>query len=130
MRDLARVDALARQHANAEAQMYLEAVVKRLQAAHQGSTPLPITTSVILNPDIAGTIIQRAEAESCDVIALATHGRGGLMRLLMGSVTERVIGHTTLPLFVTRPPKPIVEQNETSDPRDNEKELSSWVGLL
>ncbi len=130
MRDLARVDALARQHANAEAQMYLDAIVKRLQEANQGSTPLSITTSVILSPDIAGTIIQQAEAGSCDVIAMATHGRGGLMRLLMGSVTERIIGHTTLPLLVTRPPKPLVEQKEVHDPMDDEKELSSWVGLL
>src|SRR5207302_4004775 len=94
MRDLARVDALARQHANAEAQMYLDAVVKRLQEANQSGTPLSLTTSVILSPDIAGTIIRQAEAGNCDVIAMATHGRGGLMRLLMGSVTERILSVT------------------------------------
>jgi nucleotide-binding universal stress UspA family protein len=130
MRDLARVDALARQHAHAEAQMYLDAVVKRLQAANQDNTPLDITTSVILSPDRAGAIIQRAEAEGCDLIALATHGRGALMHVLMGSVTESVIGHTILPLLVTRPPKPPVEQKETDNRMNDEQKLSSWVGLL
>ncbi len=130
MRDLARVDALARQHAIREAQMYLDTVVQRLQEANQASSQLSFTTSVILSPDIAGTIIEQAEARHCDLIALATHGRGALMRLLMGSITERIIGHTTLPLLVTRPPKPIVEQKQVHDPLENEQELSSWVGLL
>ncbi len=43
---------------------------------------------------------------SCDLMAMATHGRGGLQRLALGSVTEQVLGATRLPLLVihARPP--------------------------
>jgi hypothetical protein len=39
----------------------------------------------------------------CDVIALATHRRGGLQRWVMGSVTEHVLRDTKLPLLVVPP---------------------------
>jgi nucleotide-binding universal stress UspA family protein len=95
-----------------------------------GEMQLSLTTSIIVNTDVPGTIIQQAEEEHCDLIALATHGRGALMRALMGSVTERVIGHTTLPLLVTRPQEPIMESKEADDPVNDEKESPSWMGLL
>jgi len=69
-----------------------------------------ITSSVVVNPDVAGTIITQAENTGrteqegdCILIAQATHGRRGLRRLLMGSVTERVLSSTRLPLLVVRP---------------------------
>ena len=39
----------------------------------------------------------------CDIIALATHGREGLQHWVMGSITERVLNGTRLPLLVVRP---------------------------
>ncbi|MDQ2903366.1 MAG: universal stress protein, partial [Chloroflexota bacterium] len=39
----------------------------------------------------------------CDVIALAIHGRSGLERWVRGSVTERLLGATKLPLLIVRP---------------------------
>lgn len=41
--------------------------------------------------------------DGCDVIALTTHGRGGLERWVKGSVTERVLNATKLPLLVVCP---------------------------
>ncbi|GAC1358283.1 MAG: hypothetical protein NVSMB38_41280 [Ktedonobacteraceae bacterium] len=74
---------------------------------------LPVTWSVVVATDVAEAIIQGAEnAEEtlgagvfggCDVIAMATHGRGGLERWAMGSVTERVLHATTLPVLIIRP---------------------------
>jgi nucleotide-binding universal stress UspA family protein len=131
MRGQAQVDTFISKRACTEAQIYLDSVIKRLQQEEAlGKTQLSLTTSVIVNPDVPGTIIQQAEEEHCDLIALATHGRGALMRVLMGSVTEHVIGHTTLPLLVTRPQEPIVERKEADDPINDEKEFPSWVGLL
>jgi len=130
MRGQTRIDTLLREHERQEAQKYLDAVVKRLQEEAEGTIHLSFTTLVIIRPDVPGTILQEAEKGQCDLIALATHGRSGLMRALMGSVTERVVGHTTLPLLVTRPLKPIVEPEKIEDVRDDEQILSSWVGLL
>ena len=39
----------------------------------------------------------------CDMIAIATHGRGGLQHWVMGSITERVLGATKLPILIVRP---------------------------
>ncbi|HLX56743.1 MAG TPA: universal stress protein, partial [Ktedonobacteraceae bacterium] len=69
-----------------------------------------LKTSVAAGNDIADTLIGAAErgeevegkrlTGNCDLIAITTHGRGGLQRLAMGSVTESVLGATKLPLLV------------------------------
>lgn len=74
---------------------------------------LSITWSITSDSDVADAIIGTAEHgqrrqgtegfSGCDLIAMSTHGRGGLERLVMGSVTERVLSATRLPLLVVRP---------------------------
>lgn len=44
-----------------------------------------------------------AEEQNTDVIAMATHGRGGLNRLVFGSVAERVLSESQIPLLLVRP---------------------------
>jgi Universal stress protein family len=48
------------------------------------------------------TILAGARAVKADLIAMTTHGRGGLGRLLFGSVTEAVLRHAEMPVFVMR----------------------------
>jgi nucleotide-binding universal stress UspA family protein len=50
----------------------------------------------------APTIVQIAKEEGAGVIVMGSHGRTGLARLLMGSVTEKVIGHAPCPVLVAR----------------------------
>jgi nucleotide-binding universal stress UspA family protein len=50
----------------------------------------------------ADAIIARAEAEPGTLIAMATHGRSGINRWMMGSVAEKVLRGTTAPLFLVR----------------------------
>lgn len=52
--------------------------------------------------DAAGVILDTASAEGADLIAMATHGWTGLMRWMLGSVTERVLRHSTLPMLIVR----------------------------
>ncbi len=47
-------------------------------------------------------IIDHAKAHSCDLIVMASHGRRGLAALMLGSETQRVLIHTTLPVLVVR----------------------------
>jgi nucleotide-binding universal stress UspA family protein len=47
-------------------------------------------------------ILRAARAAKCDAIAMASHGRGGLSGLLLGSETTRVLAHSKLPVLVTR----------------------------
>lgn len=50
----------------------------------------------------AAAIVQLAKEQGAGVIVMGSHGRTGLARLLMGSVTEKVIGHAACPVLVVR----------------------------
>ncbi len=86
-----------------EAQTYLSRVADRLRerlAAEHPTVDARITTTAVLSADVAGTLAAVAEGRKAtvdtpalapsDLIAVATHGRGGLKRLILGSVTERL----------------------------------------
>ena len=47
-------------------------------------------------------IIDAAKKHKCDAIFLASHGRGGVSGLIMGSVTHEVLAHSTIPVVVFR----------------------------
>jgi nucleotide-binding universal stress UspA family protein len=48
------------------------------------------------------SIVDLAEEHKADTIIMGSHGRTGLKRLLMGSVTEKVIGHAPCPVLVIK----------------------------
>ena len=50
--------------------------------------------------DVATTIAQAARSLGCDMIVMATHGRGAFGQLLFGSQTKRVMAQTQIPLLV------------------------------
>ena len=58
---------------------------------------------VTLTGDPAEEIVGHAEREGIDLIAMATRGRSGLVRGLLGSVTDRVIHSSTVPVLIVRP---------------------------
>jgi len=47
-------------------------------------------------------IIRTAESERCDLIVMASHGRGGVSALLLGSETMKVLSHSKIPVLVVR----------------------------
>ena len=47
-------------------------------------------------------IIDVAKKRKCDVIFMASHGRRGLSKLMMGSVTQKVLAHSSIPVVVYR----------------------------
>jgi nucleotide-binding universal stress UspA family protein len=49
-------------------------------------------------------IIATATTDKCDLIFMASHGRRGLSSLLLGSETQKVLTHTSVPVLVYRPP--------------------------
>lgn len=101
----ANLDANIREEAMQDAKAYLKEVTDRVNAS-LANIKVAVTSSVVMSTDIAGTIVQQAEDEdSFDLIAVTTHGRSGLRRLMMGSVTEHLLGATRLPLLIVRPHK-------------------------
>lgn len=63
---------------------------------------VPLQGLVPTGQQIGDAIVQAALRNEVDLIILGSHGRTGLTRLLMGSVTERVIGHAPQPVLVVK----------------------------
>jgi nucleotide-binding universal stress UspA family protein len=93
--------------------LYAEAaeVVESVRREHQGYVSEVTAEAEKLNLKAAGFIPQGAPAkaitdlarqEKASLIIMGSHGRTGLKRLLMGSVTERVIGQAPCPVLVVK----------------------------
>ena len=47
-------------------------------------------------------IIATAKEKGCDLIMMASHGRGGVKAFLLGSETQKVLAHSKIPVLVFR----------------------------
>jgi nucleotide-binding universal stress UspA family protein len=76
-------------------QKRLDAICKMARAAG-----VPCASLVAAADSPCEGIIAAAKKRKCDVIFMASHGRRGLSRLIMGSVTQEVLSHSTMPVVV------------------------------
>ena len=79
---------------------------RRLKERLQPSdvTDLGATAESIIGTP-AGSIVEYAAGHGIDLIVMATHGRGGMEHLLMGSVAERVVRTALCPVLTVRVPR-------------------------
>lgn len=118
---------------------YLSHVAEQLRAKYAG---LQVTSSVITNADIAAGVIHAAEGDAgaevadvgnvpsgYDVIAMATHGRSGLTRWMMGSITERVMQTTNRPLLIVRP-RHVSDAGKLAHEEHHEAKEYTWSALF
>ena len=80
-----------------EATEYLDKIAQRLRSEN-----LKVHTRVVVEEQPGVAILDSAKAP-VDMIAIETHGRGGLSRLLLGSVADKVIRGSKLPILVHKP---------------------------
>jgi nucleotide-binding universal stress UspA family protein len=80
-----------------EARAYLAAMADRL------APETHVSTQVMLGDHPAATLMVMAEERPFDLIAISTHGRGGINRLLLGSVADKVLRASHCPVLVVRP---------------------------
>jgi nucleotide-binding universal stress UspA family protein len=76
---------------------YLGQVEKAAKAAG-----VPCQTLITKPATAAQGIIAAAKKQRCDVIFMASHGRGEFATLLLGSVTQKVLAHSKIPVLVYR----------------------------
>jgi len=69
--------------------------------------------STIREGDPAPIIVSEAEKEPDTLIAISTHGRSGITRWLLGSITDKVLHATTNPLLIMRAREPVGAQQAT-----------------
>ncbi len=79
------------------AKTYLTTVQERLTADGHNVRTLP------LQGEAAEAILGAAEKEKADLITMSTHGRSGIMRWLLGSIADRVIQLSPVPVLLIRP---------------------------
>jgi len=51
---------------------------------------------------VAESIMSAASKHACDLVVMASHGRKGIKRVLLGSETQHVLTHSTVPVLVLR----------------------------
>ncbi len=71
-------------------------------AAKVKKAGLTCETKIVVSTSTQEALVEAAKKSKVDLIVLGTHGRTGLMRLLMGSTTARVIGHAHCSVLVVR----------------------------
>lgn len=71
----------------------------KTRGAKEGMTVKAVVTKSDL---IAEAVISAAKKHNCDLIVMASHGRKGLKRLLLGSETQHVLTHSHIPVLVLR----------------------------
>lgn len=84
-------------HAREAGEQYLKQIETAARAAG-----LAYSGSVVKSDSPHDGIIRAAKKGGCDLIFMASHGRGGLSGLLLGSETHKVLTHGKIPVLVYR----------------------------
>jgi nucleotide-binding universal stress UspA family protein len=81
----------------AEARNYLAKIRRKL-----AKSGLKVET-VVVDGDAADEILAYAQNNKVDLIAMTTHGRSGASRWFFGSVAQKVLQHSPIPILLTAP---------------------------
>lgn len=61
-----------------------------------------VATVFTCSDDPYAAILAAAQEQGCDLVIMASHGRRGMAALMLGSVTQKVLTHSTIPVLVVR----------------------------
>lgn len=81
-----------------EAVSYLESIAGQIRAERNIDVEHEVRQGLA-----AETIVEFAEQNQVELIAIATHGEGGIKRLVFGSVADYVLRNANLPMLVIKP---------------------------
>lgn len=128
--------------AKEDAALYLMAVLSTLKTVIGAGKQLKFTASLTTNIDVAGAIVKEAQhventaaagTNGYAFIAMSTHGRSGIDHWMTGSITERTLHGTRLPLLIVRPQiagKLAKEADKDAIEMHERIELQTWSALL
>mgnify|MGYP001109033737 FL=1 len=80
-----------------QAKKFLQSVVDRAETAG-----VKVSCEAVTNFNVADGIVDAASKHECDLIFMGSHGRSGLSRLLLGSVTAKVLSLAHVAVLVYR----------------------------
>lgn len=111
-----------------------EGLHRRLSNLVPADSGIPVET-VLIEGSAPREILHVAEDQKVDLIVLGTHGRTGVARVLLGSVAESVIRHSSIPVLTVKTPALLERQDsepgeiEAKAPKTEEKKARSAVVL-
>ena len=79
------------------AQTQLDAIAKSAKAKGVSAKTVVVKADIV-----SDALIATAKKHKADVIVMASHGRRGIKRLLLGSETQQVLTHASIPVLVLR----------------------------
>ena len=91
--DIARIEA----HWAHEGQLVVDAIVKL--GAKKGVRVKPLT---VKGDVVSDAVLATVEKLGCDLVVMASHGRRGIKRVLLGSETQQVLTHAKVPVLVLK----------------------------
>jgi nucleotide-binding universal stress UspA family protein len=94
----------------AAAQSYLFRIAGEIR-----SNGVSVTTDIVIGEQVANAIGDFASRERADLIAIATHGRGGLARMIRGSVADVIMRSAKMSMLVFKPDNVAARQGVPSD---------------
>jgi nucleotide-binding universal stress UspA family protein len=92
------LDAAELDRQRAQAQEYLDGLATQIRAGG-----VEVDTTVTAGEQAAPAILQVADSAGVGLVAMATHGRGGWSRLAVGSVADKVVRGSSVPVLLLRP---------------------------
>ncbi len=81
-----------------DCQDYLDAIATSLRAED-----CVVTTLLASGDQTADLILEVVDIAHADLIAMSTHGRSGLPRLMLGSIADKIVHRSTVPVLLVRP---------------------------
>jgi nucleotide-binding universal stress UspA family protein len=79
-----------------------KALERAAELCDDGGPPIAMETRIVEETTAAHGIAQTARTEGCDLIVVGSHGHGALRKLMLGSVTTKVLAEATVPVLVVR----------------------------
>jgi nucleotide-binding universal stress UspA family protein len=91
-------------------QAYMAATQRSAAEAHAKASalcmltdpPIQLQTLLIENTKTSHGIVETAKSQNVDLIVVGSHGRSGIARLVLGSVADKVVAQSTVPVLVVR----------------------------
>jgi len=90
--------------AHAEGEDPADIIESNLRSTARSLDGVRVKTDTLSGDDPASAIVDRAARGDVDMIVIASHGRTGLQRWMLGSVAERVVRGATVPVMVVPAP--------------------------
>jgi nucleotide-binding universal stress UspA family protein len=94
----AKQEHLLNQAARQEAEEYLRNTRDKLKISNAK------VTTTILTGSAADALADHLKKSNADLLLLATHGRSGISRWIWGSVADKILRSSNIPVFLVRPP--------------------------